>query len=600
MEIRPLLALAFTVVVWGIHPIFIRSLSLALGPADHLVIRYAIVTLAYLAVLAVTGGWRFARADWPRLLAVSLLGMAGYNLGSAFGFELVPAGIGSLIIGTQPLLIALVAAIMERERLTIPGITGLAIGFCGVFLLVAKDISVSGDTTALLLGAGEVFASGLCWAIYVVAGRPLVRNYGSFNTTAMTIAIATLAMVPVLASTTTLPTLGSMTVENWIDMAYMAGISTFVATITWNYGVARVPATAAGAFLYLIPIIGVAAGAVFLKESVTAGMLLGGGLILAGVAIAQFGQSMRLAIGVALPAILFAVTMWGLIPVAMRFLVLELSPATAMILRVYLAGLLAIVALIFVGVRPIAWRDWARIAVAALAGNLGYQALAAYGMQSVPASWTGLIFGLEPVFIALFAVAFAGERMTLWLVAGIAVAMLGTAALMIGSTLAPAGDISLIGLTLVTASTMGWGIYTVVIRPVSGRYGSFPVTCIALAISALPTPLFVGSDFAQTIGNMGSVEWLAVAFVVLPATFLATMAWNFALGHMESSLAGVFLYVQPVVAAIGGILILGETLSWPFVAGGGLIIIGVGLAQFGPRLQRMHWAGGGPSSTVRQ
>ena len=114
------------------------------------------------------------------------------------------------------------------------------------------------------------------------------------------------------------------------------------------------------------------------------------------------------------------------------------------------------------------------------------------------------------------------------------------------------------------------------------------------------TPLFVGSDFAQTIGNMGSVEWLAVAFVVLPATFLATMAWNFALGHMESSLAGVFLYVQPVVATIGGILILGETLSWPFVAGGGLIILGVGLAQFGPRLQRMHWVGGGPSPTVRQ
>ena len=139
MEIRPLLALAFTVVVWGIHPIFIRSLSLALGPADHLVIRYVIVTLAYLAVLAVTGGWRFAREDWFRLLAVSLLGMAGYNLGSAFGFELVSAGIGSLIIGTQPLLIALVAAIMERERLPIAGIAGLAIGFCGVFLLDRKS-----------------------------------------------------------------------------------------------------------------------------------------------------------------------------------------------------------------------------------------------------------------------------------------------------------------------------------------------------------------------------------------------------------------------------------------------------------------------------
>ncbi|MBM3519720.1 MAG: DMT family transporter [Alphaproteobacteria bacterium] len=600
MDIRPLLALAFTVIVWGIHPIFIRGLSLALGPADHLVIRYVIVALVYIAGLVATGGWRVAREDWPRLLAVSIFGMVGYNLGSAFGFELVSAGMGSLIIGTQPLLIALAAAIMEREKLSVTAIAGLVIGFCGIFLLVAKDLAVATDMTGFLVGCAEVFISGLCWAIYVVGGRPLVHKYGSFGTTALTITLATAVMVPLLASSTTLVTLKAMTVQNWVEMAYMAGLSTFIATITWNYGAARVAAAAAGAFLYLIPIIGVAAGAHFLGEIITAGMVLGGGLILAGVAITQFAPALRLQGGTALAAILFAVTMWGLIPVAMRFLVLELTPATAMVLRVYLAGLLAILVLFFVGVRPIAWRDWGRIAIAALAGNLGYQVLAAYGMETVPASWTGLLFGLEPVFIALFAVLLAGERITFWLVVGITVAMLGTAALMIGSTLTPTGDVSLMGLALVTISTMGWGIYTVVIRPVSGRYGSFPVTCVALAISALPMPFFVGGEFPAIIGGMGLAEWLAVAFVVMPATFLATTAWNYALGHMESLLAGVFLYVQPVVAAIGGILILGEKLSWPLAAGGGLIILGVGLAQFGPLLQRMQWAKGDSSSTFRQ
>ena len=45
---------------------------------------------------------------------------------------------------------------------------------------------------------------------------------------------------------------------------------------------------------------------------------------------------------------------------------------------------------------------------------------------------------------------------------------------------------------------------------------------------------------------------------------------------------GVFLYVQPVVAAIGGILLLGEQLTWPLLLGGSLIIAGVAIAQFGP------------------
>ena len=306
-----------------------------------------------------------------------------------------------------------------------------------------------------------------------------------------------------------------------------------------------------------------------------------------GVAIAQFGDRLSFSGSlVALAAVLFAVTMWGLIPVAMRYLVTELSPQAAMVLRLYPAGLLAIIVCLFTGVRQIEWRDWGRIIIASLAGNLGYQILAAFGMQSVPASWTGLLFGLEPVFIALFAVVFAGDRLTPWLIGGIFVSMLGTAALMMGSTLAPSGDVSLLGLVLVTLSTMGWGIYTVMIRPASIKYGALPVACLAMAISALPMPLFVSMDFPQTLASMNMTAWLAVGFVVVFGTFLATSAWNYALGQMESSIAGVFLYVQPVVAAIGGIMLLGERLTWPLILGGALIILGVAIAQFGPLIMK--------------
>jgi drug/metabolite transporter (DMT)-like permease len=133
---------------------------------------------------------------------------------------------------------------------------------------------------------------------------------------------------------------------------------------------------------------------------------------------------------------------------------------------------------------------------------------------------------------------------------------------------------------------MGWGIYTVVIRPASHKYGAVRVACLALAISALPMPLFVSLDFPATLASMDMTAWAAVGFVVVFGTFLATSAWNYALGSMDSSIAGVFLYVQPVVAAIGGILILGERLTWPLLLGGALIILGVAIAQFGPLVMR--------------
>ncbi|MCX7347760.1 MAG: DMT family transporter [Alphaproteobacteria bacterium] len=591
MQVQALLALLFTVIVWGVGPVFIRSLSVALGPSDHIVIRYTIVAIVYAIGLLILGGWRIAREDWPRLLLISTVGMVGYNLGSAFGFELVSAGLGSLIIGTQPLLIAATGALIAREKLTPIAMLGLAVGFTGTVLLVWRDLGLSGDSAGFIAGSVFIFLCGLAWAIYVVAAKPLIRKYGSYSITALSIIIASLIMIPMLARPSTVDTVMAMTPRNWLDMAYISILSTLIATITWNYGASRLPAAAAGAFIYLVPIIGVAAGGLMLSETITPGMMLGGTMILAGVAIAQFGPLLKLkGKTTALAAILFAVTMWGLIPVAMRYLVLELSPQTAMVLRLFPAGLLAIVILTAIGVRRIAPRDWIRIAIAALAGNLGYQILAAYGMQSVPASWTGLIFGLEPVFIALFAVLLAGDKLTGWLITGMAVAMLGTAALMLGSTLLPAADVGLAGLLMVTASTMGWGIYTVVIQPVSRKYGSFEVACLAMGIAALPMALFVTPDMPQVLADMGTTEWLAVGFVVIFGTFLATTAWNYALGHMESSIAGVFLYVQPIVAAIGGILLLGEQLTWPLLLGGSLIIAGVAIAQFGPHMRKTRLA----------
>ena len=600
MDMRAVSALLFTVVVWGIGPVFLRTLSVDLGPADHLAIRYSIVAVLYLILLAFFGRVAIARADWPRLLIISTVGMVGYNLGSAFGFERVTAGIGSLIIGSQPLLIALFGTLIARERLSSGAVIGLIIGFIGVVLLVWKDLGVAADGRNLLIGSGLIFLCGVAWAIYVVMSKPLVVKYGPLSITAWSIVLGSAVMVPLLGRPSTLVTLADMSPRSWLEMAYIGIISTIIASISWNFGASRMSAAACGAFLYMVPIIGVASGALFLGEQVTMGMLTGGVLILAGVAIAQFGDRLRGGPALAIPALLFAVTMWGLIPVAMRFLILELSPQTAMVLRLYPAGLLAIIVLLFVGVRKIEWRDWGRIAIAALAGNLGYQILAAFGMQTVPASWTGLLFGLEPVFIALFAVLLAGERLTFWLVGGMFVALLGTAALMLGSTLSPSGDVTLFGVLLVTLSTMGWGIYTVVIRPVSRKYGSLQVACLAMAISALPMPFFVGVEFPQTLAGMGTTAWFAVGFVVAFGTFLATSAWNYALGHMESSIAGVFLYVQPVVAAIGGILLLNERLTWPLLAGGGLIILGVAISQFGPLMQKPRLASGARPASQRR
>lgn len=293
MHIRAIFALIFTMVVWGVSPVFFRSLSLALGPADHLAIRYALVGLLFIAVMAATRAWRIARADWPRMLLISLAGFTGYNLGSAFGFERINAGTGSLIIGTQPLLIALAGILAAQERFTAATAAGLGIGFAGIVFLVWNDLGVTGDPLQFLTGCGMIFVSGACWAFYAVASKPLSQRYGALQTTAVSVVITAVALVLLLGRPSTLTTLTTMSLRLWLEMGYLVVFVTALTMVTWNYGAARLPAAAAGAFLYLVPPIGVMAGALILGETVTRGMVIGGSLILTGVALAQFGPLMR-------------------------------------------------------------------------------------------------------------------------------------------------------------------------------------------------------------------------------------------------------------------------------------------------------------------
>jgi drug/metabolite transporter (DMT)-like permease len=272
--------------------------------------------------------------------------------------------------------------------------------------------------------------------------------------------------------------------------------------------------------------------------------------------------------------------MWGLVPVAVRFLLSDLSPASVLVLRLFPSGLIAVLLLVVLGMRTIAWRDWPAILVAALIGNVGYQVLVHFGVRTLPASWTGALFGLEPLFVTLLAVFLAGERLTLHLIVGLGIALAGVAALTAGALGSDAGEVGLGGLTLVAISTIGWGIYTVVLRPVARKYGSLQISCLSLAVSALPMAGFMSEELFRVLPALSLFQWAALAFLVVFGTFLAVIAWNHGAGLIGSARAGLFLYLQPLVAAAGGHLLLDESITWPLVAGGALIIAGVAVSQW--------------------
>ncbi len=284
-----LLTLAFAILTWGISPVFVRSLALATGPADSIVIRMCSVALICFPILVFTG-WRIDRADIGKLVLTGSVGMFGYFLGTIFGFARVSAGIGGIIISTQPMVIALMAAALGTEKLSASVLFGMAISFAGSLFLFGGDAGAAQSTSDLVIGGLMIFACGIAWAIYVIFSKPLVEKYGTLKITAWSLFLCAPPAL-VFASSSTWGAIVNMRAENWQALFFLSVIATFIALIAWNFASGHLHSSTMGASLYLVPVLAVAAGWLVLSEKVTVTALIAGFLILAGVAIAEFGKS---------------------------------------------------------------------------------------------------------------------------------------------------------------------------------------------------------------------------------------------------------------------------------------------------------------------
>jgi drug/metabolite transporter (DMT)-like permease len=72
--------------------------------------------------------------------------------------------------------------------------------------------------------------------------------------------------------------------------------------------------------------------------------------------------------------------------------------------------------------------------------------------------------------------------------------------------------------------------------------------------------------------------WVSVLFLGIFCSGLAYLFWYAALEKKDSSIVGVYLYLEPFVTLIGAYFFLNEEIRWMTLAGGGLILLGVYLA----------------------
>jgi drug/metabolite transporter (DMT)-like permease len=277
--------------VWGSTYLAIRVAVETMPPFLSAAVRFAAAGVVLATVLAVRRGWRGLRVGRRELGASALVGvllLAGGNglvvlaetgpAGTA-----VPSGIAALLVASVPLMVvALRAATGDRPRL--PTVLGIVVGFAG---LVALTLPAGGVAAAPLAGSLIVVAAAASWSVGSFSSGRLPLPADPFVATVyeMLAGSAVLALLGASHGELRVLDLGAFSARSWWALAYLMVAGSLLAFTAYVWLLHHAPISLVATYAYVNPAVAVALGALLIAEPVTPRVLLGGAVIVVGVAL---------------------------------------------------------------------------------------------------------------------------------------------------------------------------------------------------------------------------------------------------------------------------------------------------------------------------
>jgi drug/metabolite transporter (DMT)-like permease len=284
-----------------------------------------------------------------------------------------------------------------------------------------------------------------------------------------------------------------------------------------------------------------------------------------------------------------AASIWGGMYVVSKYVLDFMPPLTLLVVRLVIAGVIFGVLFLVQGRERVQPRHRLLLASLGLIGFTLSLGLQFWGTKLSSAHNGGLITSASPAFIVLFAVWLLKERITWPRAAALALATAGVLAV-VGPE-ASGGDQGTglwLGNLCLVGAAVTWALYTVLGKLATIHYRSLTVSVYATLSGVLfTTPVAWASEWhGLSLAGVPALAWWGVVYVGVVSTAVAFYLWVRGFSMVDASTGSLFFFAQPLVAAILGALLLGETLHWYFFAGAGLIFAGLLLSAWETRLTR--------------
>lgn len=261
--------------IWGMGFVVAKGAMEHFPPILLMALRFSVTSLALISFLGPVG------PNLPRLLMISVVGASlQYSL-TFTGVANLGAGLSALVVQLEVPFLVLLGAVLLGERPGIRKWIGIIIAFFGVGIIASQE-SFSGSIIPILF----VMSGAFTWAF----GQVLVRGIHNMSGLSITAWIAVLAAPQLFALSAFYETGQVVAITTagpgaWLAAIYLGLVMTALGYFLWNSLLLRQEVSRVAPFLLLLPVFSVIGGIIFLGEKLTLSRLVGGSVVLSGVAM---------------------------------------------------------------------------------------------------------------------------------------------------------------------------------------------------------------------------------------------------------------------------------------------------------------------------
>lgn len=171
-------------------------------------------------------------------------------------------------------------------------------------------------------------------------------------------------------------------------------------------------------------------------------------------------------------------------------------------------------------------------------------------MRTTPVN-ASIIMVATPILVLVLSAVIINERITPMKALGVALGAVGALSLIFLKPSVASNGATRLGDLFILINATSYGIYLVMVKPLMRRYTAVTVMSWSFLFGlVMVLPFGVGEFAVVQWGELALPVLLALAFVVVMVTFVAYLLNTWALRHVGASVAGTYIYMQPVLAAV--------------------------------------------------